>query len=243
MQERPKLIGYLRVSTGEQARSGVGLAAQRRTIRAAAKAHDWDLIEVVADEGQSGKDLDRPELRAALERIAAGEADGLVAAKLDRLTRSVLHFATLLGWFDRAQATLIALDLGIDTSTPGGRLVANVFASVAEWERDTIAARTKDGLAAMRAEGKAISRSAVEDQPDLKIRIVTMRADGFTYQAIADVLNEEGVPTLRGAPAWRVSAVQSAAGYKRPPSRPRDPDLPALGRSRTSKSPQSRAPS
>jgi len=237
MQDDLRLIGYCRVSTGEQARSGLGLAAQRRTIKAAAKAHGWELLDVVQDEGASGKDLDRPELRAALERIAAGDADGLVAAKLDRITRSVLHFATLLGWFDRARATLIALDLGIDTSTPGGRLVANVFASVAEWERDTIAARTKDGLAALRAEGKPISRSAVEDQPLLKIRIATMRSDGMTYQAIADALNAEGVATLRGGAEWRVSSIQTAAGYKRPPARPHDPVLPAIGRSRSGRSP------
>lgn len=240
MQERLRLIGYTRVSTGEQARSGLGLAAQRKTIRAASKAQGWDLIEVVEDDGASGKDLDRPELRHALERIAAGEADGLVAAKLDRITRSVLHFATLLGWFDRAQATLIALDLGIDTSTPGGRLVANVFASVAEWERDTIAARTKDGLAALRAQGKPISRAAVEDRPDLKARIATMRTGGLTYQAIADVLNDEGIPTLRGGATWRVSSVQSAAGYQRPPSRPRDPDLPPVGRARARATPTPR---
>lgn len=232
MDDKLKMLGYVRVSTSEQATSGAGLGAQRRAIRSAAKAHDWEIVEVVADEGESGKDLDRPGLRSVLECIAAGEADGLVAAKLDRITRSVLHFATLLAWFERAGASLAALDLGIDTSTPGGRLVANVFASVAEWERDTIAARTRDGLATIRAEGHAISRPAVGDRPEVAERIRTMREEGATYQAIADALNAEGVPTLRGATQWRVSSVQSAAGYRRPPARPHDPALPLVRRRR-----------
>lgn len=187
----------------------------------------------MSDEGESGKDLRRPGLTRALEMISTGEASGVVAAKLDRITRSVLDFASLLPWFDEAGATLVALDLGIDTSTPGGRLVANVFASVAEWERDTIAARTKEGLAALRAKGCAVSRPAVADRPDLSRRIAAMRRSGKTLQAIADTLNSEGVPTMRGGAAWRVSSVQAAAGYQRPPSRRKPTDLPQIKRRRT----------
>jgi DNA invertase Pin-like site-specific DNA recombinase len=151
------------------------MAAQEAKIRSACEHHGWVLLDIVRDEAESGKSLDRPGLTTALKRIAAGEASGLVAAKLDRLTRSVLHFATLLAWFDQAQATLVALDLSIDTSTPGGRLVANVFASVAEWERETIAARTRDGLQALRAQGKPTGRPAVIDRPEITVRISTMR--------------------------------------------------------------------
>lgn len=189
-------------------------------------------MEFVSDEGESGKDLRRPGLTRALEMISTGEASGIVAAKLDRITRSVLDFASLLPWFDEAGATLVALDLGIDTSTPGGRLVANVFASVAEWERDTIAARTKDGLAALRAKGSAVSRPAVADRPDLSRRISAMRRSGMTLQAIADTLNADGVPTVRGGAAWRVSSVQAAAGYQRPPTRRKATELPPIKRRR-----------
>lgn len=130
------VIGYTRVSTAEQARNGYGLDAQEAAIRDEAERRGWPLLRVIRDEGVSGESLDRPGIREALERIAAGEAGGLVAAKLDRLSRSLVDFGTLLDWFTDAGATLVALDLGLDTSTPGGRLVANVFASVAEWERD-----------------------------------------------------------------------------------------------------------
>ena len=191
------------------------LDAQETAIRGECERRGWALREVVRDEGVSAKSLDRPGLREAMERIADGEAVGLIASKLDRLSRSVVDFGVLLDWFEGAGATLVALDLGLDTSTPGGRLVANVFASVAEWERDTIAARTREGLAAARAQGRTISRHAVADNPKLRDRIVRMRERGMTLQAIADRLNAEGVPTLRGGAKWRHSSVQAAAGYKR----------------------------
>jgi DNA invertase Pin-like site-specific DNA recombinase len=162
----------------------------------------------------------------ALERIAAGEASGLIASRLDRLSRSVVDFGLLVEWFTEADANLIALDLGIDTSTSGGRLVANVFASVAEWERDVIADRTREGLAAARAGGKQISRPAVADDPELRGRIAQMRRRGMTLQAIADRLNAAGVPTIRDGAEWRPSSVQTAAGYQRRKLRRKPVDLP-----------------
>ena len=228
------VLGYARVSTAEQVSSGYGLAAQEEAIQAECERRGWTLLEVVRDEGASGKNLDRAGLRSALERIAQGEATGLVVTKLDRLSRSVHDFAGLLEWFQtETQATLVALDVGIDTSTPGGRLVANVFASVAEWERDTIAQRTRDGLARARTEGKVISRPALADNPELRERIERMRGDGMTLQAIADTFNAEGIPTLRGGAEWRHSSVQAAAGYKRRPPRRTPANLPTVKRRRT----------
>jgi DNA invertase Pin-like site-specific DNA recombinase len=101
---------------------------------------------------------------------------------------------------------------------------------VAEWERDIIGARTREGLAAARAQGRTISRAAVADNPKLRARIERMRARGMTLQAIADKLNREGVPTLRGAKAWRPSSVQAAAGYKRRKARRKVVELPAVRR-------------
>lgn len=228
-----RLLGYVRVSTAEQAESGYGLAAQERLIRDTAARRDWELVDVIVDAGESGKSLERPGLKRALERVAAGDTDGLLVAKLDRLSRSVIDFGLLLEWFTEAEATLVALDLGVDTSTPGGRLVANVFASVAEWERDTIAARTRDGLASVRAQGKPIGRPSVADRPELAERIRAMRTAGATLQGIADLLNAEGVPTARGASRWRPSSVQAAAGYKRRRPRRKHPSLPEIPRRRS----------
>lgn len=226
------VLGYCRVSTSEQAASGLGMEAQRRAIEAECDRRGWHLVDVILDEGESGKNLDRPGMHRALKRLATGGAAVLMASKLDRMTRSVGDFAALLAWFAEADLALVALDADVDTSTPGGRLVANVFASVSEWERDTIAARTRDGLASLRAQGKPTGRPAVADRPELAKRIAAMRMSGMTYQAIADTLNAEGVATLRGGSEWRVSSVQAATGYRRRPARRAAPELPAVGRRR-----------
>lgn len=223
------MVLYLRVSTEEQAASGLGLDAQRSDLERAAEYHRWKVVELIRDEGASGKDLHRPGLRRALELIAAGKADGLVVAKLDRLSRSVVDFGEILLWLEDAGASFVALDLSIDTTTPAGRMCSTVLMAVAQWERETIAARTRDGLAALRAQGKPTGRPAIADRPELAARIRSMREDGgMTLQAIADQLNAEEIPTARGAAIWRPSSVQSAAGYTRRKPRRRPADLPEL---------------
>ena len=228
-----RLLGYVRVSTDEQAASGLGLAAQEASIRAAVEhTPGAELVDITADEGHSGKDMDRPALMAAMSRLAAGDADGLIVAKLDRASRSVGDFASLLEWLDAAGATFKALDLGIDTSTAAGRLVANVMVSVGQWERETIAQRTVDALAAKRAAGGPISGPSVADQPELADKIRAWKAMEWTMQAIADALNAEGVPTLRGGVEWRPSSVQAAIGYRRPKQRHKAASFPAIPRRR-----------
>jgi DNA invertase Pin-like site-specific DNA recombinase len=222
------VVGYVRVSTSEQGVSGLGLAAQKAIIRRECEVRGWSLAEVIADKGESGKSLDRPGLHQALQLIASGEVTALIASKLDRISRSVGDFAMLLEYFTDAYAALVAVDVGVDTSSPGGKLVANVFASVAEWERDTIAARTRDALAELRAQGRAVGRPSVRDRADIAERIAALRDEGLTLQAIADRLNRDQVPTARGAATWRVSSVQAAAGYRRPPTRRARPELPKL---------------
>ena len=220
------MIAYTRVSTEEQATSGLGLASQEAAIRAEGERRGWDLVKVVADEGLTGKNLERPALRVALEMIAAGEADGLVASKLDRLSRSLIDFTTILAWTKQAKAALVVLDFDLDTSTPSGRLVAQVVACVAEWEAEVIADRTRQALAAKRARDGRLGQPAVTDNVDLSARITALRAAGSTLQAIADTLNVEGVPTPRGGATWRPSSVQTVLGYRRPPTPAKSTDLP-----------------
>jgi DNA invertase Pin-like site-specific DNA recombinase len=224
----PKLLGYIRVSTDEQASYGYGLHAQTTKLNGYASSRLVE-VEIFSDEGQSGKDLERPQLIAALEEIAAGRASGLVVAKLDRLTRSVADLGDLLDWFTAAGASLIALDVDFDSGTPTGKMLAQIMVVVAEWERGIIAQRTRDGLAAARAQGKPTSRPAVADDPELAERIRGWRDDdGLTMQAICDRLMGEGVPTARGATVWRPSAVQTILGYKRRPKRRKAAVLPQL---------------
>jgi DNA invertase Pin-like site-specific DNA recombinase/peptidoglycan hydrolase-like protein with peptidoglycan-binding domain len=218
------VIGYVTVSA-DGPRSEADAPAH--AIEEACERGEWDLVEVVTDR-ENGGSLDRPGLSYALERIAEGRARGLVISDLRRLTRSIVDLGALMEWFRDAQAALIALDLGVDTSTPVGHELAATLVTLGDWERERIAQRTRRGLAAVRASGRPTGRPAVVDRPQLLERITAMRAAKMTLQAIADQLNAEGVPTLRGGAMWRPSSVQAALGYRRPGTRtPRD-QLPPL---------------
>jgi DNA invertase Pin-like site-specific DNA recombinase len=231
MESGTRVVGYARLSKAEQARNGRSLAGQEQAIRDECDRRGWVLARMIRDDGASGRDTARSGLSEALSMIANGEASGLVCAKLDRLSRSVVDFGLILEWMERASATLVALDLNVDTSTPGGRLVANVFASVAEWERDTISARTRANLAQARREGKPVSRPSFADSDDgrkLRERIRRMRRRGMTYGAIAAKLDADKVPTLRGGDRWSRASVQFACQTKRRKPTRKAAALPAL---------------
>lgn len=224
-----QLIGYCRVSTDEQALYGYGLDAQEAKLRDYARRTSAEMV-VMRDEGISGKSLERPALMRALARVAAGEADGLVVTKLDRLSRSVIDFMLLVEWFETAKAQLVVMDVQMDTSTPTGRMMSQMLAVLGEFERGIIAQRTRDALAAAKAQGRPIGPPAVGDRPELATRIRGMRERGATLQAICDALNAEGVPTARGGSMWRPSAVQAVLGHKRRPPRKKIANLPPLSR-------------
>ncbi|MEZ0494627.1 recombinase family protein [Kineococcus sp. TBRC 1896] len=203
----PRALGYLRVSTEEQASSGAGLAAQRAALEAEAQRRGWDL-ELVEDAGYSAKNLNRPALTEALTRLDAHRADVLMVTKLDRLSRSVHDFTGLLDRAQRRGWSLVCLDLGVDTTTPAGELQAHVVASMAHYERRLIGQRTKDALAAKKAAGVRLGRP--QSLPlEVVRRVVAARDGGATWQSIADALVADGVPTARGGTTWRVSTVQS----------------------------------
>jgi DNA invertase Pin-like site-specific DNA recombinase len=202
------VLGYTRVSTEEQGKSGAGLAAQRSAIRQACEARGYELLEVVEDPGHSAKSLDRPGITRVLEELGARRADALMVAKLDRLSRSLLDFAGLMERARNERWAIVALDLGVDTSTPSGELMANVLATFAQFERRMIGQRTKDALAQKRAQGVRLGRPATTPA-EVVARIMAERAAGRTLQAIADGLNVDGVPTVRGGQAWRPSSVRA----------------------------------
>jgi DNA invertase Pin-like site-specific DNA recombinase len=126
-------------------------------------------------------------------------------------------------WIDQRHGRLVAIDLRLDTGSAQGRLTARTLVAVGQWEGRRIAEQTKKGLAAARARRATTGRPAVADIPALKQRIVAMRQDGMTLQAIADQLNQQNIPTLRGGTQWRPSSVQAAAGYRRPKQKPNRP--------------------
>ena len=198
---------------------GPRLKAQMEAIDSLCDRRGWTLLEVVRDyEEPRGKALERPGLGYALERVERGEASCVVVSELQCLGRSVADLGRTLETIGRSRARLVALDVGIDTAAPEGRKAASVLVAVSAWERNRLVERTRKGLEAARTGGGPVSRPSVHDRPALKEWITELRESGLTLQAIADRLNAEGVPTLRGGAKWRPSSVQTAAGYRRPQS-------------------------
>ena len=213
--ERTAVMGYASCSSVRGAGSRE-LKLQASVIKRECERHNLRLIELVADrEPDSGKGLSRPGLAYALDRIRSGDATGLIVSELSRITYSAAELGTIVEWLSSQDLRLIAAASSLDTDNEYGRLAAQLIIEVSRWERTRLSQRTRKGLEAARMRGKTTGRSAVADNRDLTERINQMRAQGMTLQAIADRLNEEGVPTVRGGAKWRHSSVQAAAGYRR----------------------------
>lgn len=206
---RNTCIGYTRVSTDEQVGSGAGLAAQRAMITAEAEQRGWTVVAWHTDEGVSGsKPADnRLAGHAALEAMRTREAATLIVAKSDRLTRSVLDLVGLVARADREGWQLTAADNTIDTSTPAGRFTTTIMGGVAELEREQIGARTREALAAKRAQGVRLGRPSVLPSETVA-RMVAERQGGATLWAIANGLTADGIPTARGNAEWKAASVR-----------------------------------
>lgn len=204
------VVAYIRVSTDEQVESGAGIGAQRAAINSEVERRGWVLLETFTDAGVSGKSIaGRPALAEALATIESGAAGTLMVSKLDRLSRSLLDFASLMKRAQDRRWNLVALDLGIDLSTPAGEFLASVMASAAQWERRIISQRTKDALAAKKATGVRIGRAS-QLPTETRRRLVERRAQGHSLRKIADDLNADRVATGQGAPRWHASSVRAA---------------------------------
>lgn len=201
-----KVIGYTRVSTQGQAVNGAGLAAQRRAIEAECERLGAELVDVVAEQ-VSGGATRMPLRSAAVKRIEAGEAEMLMAAKLDRFSRGTLDFGALADRARKKGWKLACLDLGLDTSTPFGEAMATVAIAFAQLERRLIGERTKTALAVKRQQGVKLGRpSKVPDVVRALIR--NYRSHGESYQSIARKLNERGTATGQGGKRWYAATVR-----------------------------------
>lgn len=232
-----KVIGYVRVSTEEQAQGGHSLGAQDDKLKKYAALYDVELIGVLEDAGASAKSLDRPGLQKALAMLRNGEADGILVAKLDRLTRSVRDLGTLLEEFfhERAGKCLLSVADQIDTRSAGGRLVLNVLMSVAQWEREAIGERTSAALQHKIAKGERVGRplygfvlnqtgitpkgkpiyELIEDprqQAGIK-RMHELRHAGLSLRDVAAHLDREGFPTKDGKP-WQAATIRQILGRR-----------------------------
>src|ERR687896_399186 len=213
--DQTRVRGYVSVDqNGDPGAADMGDQAQ--SIDSLCRQRGWNLLELVRDTETAGRgSLDRPGLRYAIERVRKGEASCIVVSELSRLGNSASDLSRVLESLTRSEGRLVVMDVGLDTSSDAGRVAANSLLQVGTWERRRVES-TRRELAAARARRAAAGQLAVEDIPSLKERILEMRREGMTLQAIADQLNEEGVPTIRGGQLWRPSSVQAALGYRRP---------------------------
>lgn len=208
-----RVVGYVRVSTTEQARDGYSLDAQRQAIERECERRGWELVDVLADEGYSGKRDDRPALQQALSLLKRRKASAIVVVRMDRLARSTQHLCEFILLSRRQKWGIVAMDFGFDTTTANGRLIARILASVAEWESEVNGERVREGMAearaARRAKGEAVRFGFQRQVPDSVVsRIVRARKRGDSFNAIASRLDASKVPTPGGGANWHASSVR-----------------------------------
>jgi len=213
-----KAIGYVRVSTQEQATHGYSLDSQIDKIKGYANLYDIELIDIIIDAGMSAKSLNRGGLQTVLQTLDSGKADAVIIFKLDRLTRSVSDWNTLIADYFTDKALLSVSDQ-IDTRTAAGRLCLNVLMSVAQWEREAIGERTSMALQHKKSQGEHVGSPAygfnmsekklVKSASECKVidLVRDLKANGATLQQIADHLNHEGIATKRGG-KWHINSIK-----------------------------------
>ena len=219
-QKPGRTIAYTRVSTDEQVRDGVSMDAQEARLKAFCHATGRENVELICDDGKSGKDLHRPGMAKLLEAVRAGAVDAVIILKMDRLTRSVRDLADILEVFTSTDTALVSVTESLDTGTAGGRLMLHLLASVSQWERETIAERTSFALAHMREANIVYGSTpfgydrndntlvAVDALQDSLISMKRMHEQGATYREIAAWLESNGIKTARGMTRWHPNSVR-----------------------------------
>lgn len=212
-----KAIGYIRVSTEQQADEGISLAAQRAKITAWCELNDYELIAIYEDAGISGKTvIKRTQLQAALAEMKKGMA--LVVYSLSRLARSTKNCIEIADELKNKGSDLVSLTEKIDTSSAMGEFFFTLIAALGQMERKVIGERTKAALAHKKEIGEKYAPipfgytevnkrlEVVKYEADLVTEIFNKRASGETLQSIAHALNEQGVIGKQGG-KWYASSV------------------------------------
>lgn len=214
--KKTRTVAYLRVSTDKQADRGVSLDAQRAKVAAYAELYDLELVEIIVDAGASAKTLEREGLRRALGMLRSGRAEALLVVKLDRLTRSVKDLGELVEeYFASGRWALLSVGEQVDTRTASGRLVLNVLASVAQWEREATGERTSAALRHKAAQGEytggrapygyRVADDGVHVEPNsdeqrVLADVTALRGNGRSLNAIAADLTARSVLSRAGKP-------------------------------------------
>lgn len=221
---------YLRVSTEDQADSGLGLSAQQAKILAMATMRSWPEPQLFIDAGVSGTKASRPQFDLLKNAIREGQVSMLIVASLDRIGRKTKIILDLVELCTAHSCALISIKESFDTSTPTGQFALTLFAGLAQMERDTIALRTIEALdqrgeqydykSGMLPFGYArvltIGGEEIvidEDRARVVRSILDQARRGKSSRQIAKSLNRQGVPARRGG-IWHHSAVEVILKHK-----------------------------
>lgn len=213
---------YARVSTEEQAREGMSIDTQLEKLKAYAKVQDWDKIVPFVDEGQSAKDMNRPALKQLIKLIKKGKVARVITMTVDRLSRNLLDMLNFIELCEEHNTAFVCITLNFDTSTPIGRMVLQILAAFAEFERAMIASRVKMTMSHIVSkkkrylaappfgyqfddEGKLV---IVEEEAEWIRKAADLFIGGYGYRRVAVFLNENGITTRKGKP-WSSSSVRS----------------------------------
>jgi len=219
-----KAIGYVRVSTEEQAREGISLEAQEDKIEKYADLHNLELVEVISDEGKSGKDLNREGIQKVITLCKDRSVDHLIVYKMDRLTRRLLDLLTLIAEvFKPNKVQFHSITEKIDTATAQGKFFLAIMGAMAQMERDLVSERTKEALRYKIGKGEpvgspplgfeAVEKELRKTQDELVVirEIFKMKRgrgkNKLSLRQIANRLNKQMIPTKRGG-RWYAGTVR-----------------------------------
>ena len=200
-----KALGYVRVSTEEQAREGISIEAQEERIRALAKAKGWSLVETIKDAGYSGKNLNRPGARSLVDICRKAEVDVVIVYKVDRLTRKQKDLWYLLEEiFERSHVGFVSVTEAFDTTTAAGKAFLGMLGVFAQLERDLVSERTREALNQKKSKGEWIGRKPtgfrmsesgrLEEDHDISklvARAMKLKRQGASF---GDISRTTGIP-------------------------------------------------
>jgi len=215
-----KAVGYIRVSTEEQAREGISLEAQEDKIKKYADLHSLELVEVISDEGKSGKDLNREGIQKVISLCQEEKVNHLIVYKMDRLTRRLLDLLTLIEEvFKPNKVQFHSITEKIDTATAQGKFFLAIMGAMAQMERDLVSERTKEVLQYKISKGENVGSpplgflaedkklSGINEELQIVNYIKKLKRKKLSLRQIATRLNEQEISTKRGG-SWYAGTVR-----------------------------------
>jgi site-specific DNA recombinase len=196
-----KAIGYIRVSTEDQAREGISLENQDAKVKSYASLNDLDLIDIIRDEGVSGKSLDRAGMTRLLDMVDNGKVEAIVVYKLDRLSRKTIDTLNLIETFETKGIAFHSISEKVDTKSATGKFFLTIISAISQMERDVISERTIDALNYKKTKKEWLGRipygfkiednHLVEDPEQIKSiqKAKRMKRAGKSIRDIADGLD------------------------------------------------------